>query len=418
MKYTFKEMLNAEIYQNTRVMFVLGKYTLFNNMVADELKEMCIEDSEEFGTNTVPVVSSEFGLDDEALEGGTANSVDFNTFMDVIGVLSINGKWYCRVEYSSLTKKQLERLMAYIKDPSINGILVVSSTEWKDYRDLLKNRILSFSKVSHIMQLSFPSKDILKVLVGQLFSDKGVEIDNGAIDFFITRMSSAYESYEEVIDDIVTKHGQSYLDIKSIKNYMKGIENFIIDDFIRELVKPMVSDKTNSKKVLKIMMALEDEYGAKGLVYKLIPLIDEALEFRVLINSGSIPIGINYFYKDVINGLGGENSKYGKMSEWKFRSKAILASQTSLRDWEYMKLILNKAIENVKISDAEMDIKCQRALYDLCTRSVITADRVNNIIGIDDVLDKGLRYIDKVVFDEKTLQLINEEEQFLNKGEQ
>jgi hypothetical protein len=120
----------------------------------------------------------------------------------------------------------------------------------------------------------------------------------------------------------------------------------------------------------------------------------------------------------VINGLGGENSKYGKMSEWKFRSKAILASQTSLRDWEYMKLILNKAIENVKISDAEMDIKCQRALYDLCTRSVITADRVNNIIGIDDVLDKGLRYIDKVVFDEKTLQLINEEEQFLNKGEQ
>ena len=85
----------------------------------------------------------------------------------------------------------------------------------------------------------------------------------------------AYDKYEEQINNIIDIHKEPILTVKDLKVYMKGIENFIVDDFINELVKPMVSDKTNSKKVLKIMMALEDEFGAKNLVYQLLKKIDE-----------------------------------------------------------------------------------------------------------------------------------------------
>lgn len=405
MKYSFKEILNAEIYESTRVMFVLGKYVWFNNMVCDTLKYMCAEQDNAF--NASIGIGDDFGIEESNDGDILTNSVDFSTFMEVIGVASINGKWYCRTEYSTLNKKQKEQLFKYIKEPSDNGTLVITSDDWMQYKDILKNRILSFSKVSHVMQLSFPNKQILKGIVAQSFSERGIEIESSAVDFFTMRMSSAYDKYEEQINSIVDMHKEPILTVKDLKVYMKGIENFIVDDFISELLKPMSSDKTNSKKVLKIMMALEDEFGAKNLLYQLIKKIEEYIEFRLLINTGYIPIGINYFYNDIINKLP-DPKKYEKMNEWVFRKRAETASLTSLRDWEYMKLILSKAIENVKISDTELDIKCQKALYELATRSVMTPDRLNNVIGIDNVLRKKLKELDLVVYSEADLEHIEE----------
>lgn len=412
MKYTFKEMLNADIYESTKVMFVLGQYMLFNNLVCDELKAMCMEDNP-VALDSNDEISGEFGLGTDS-EYSTSNSVDFNTFMEVVTVPSINGKWYCKVDLASLSKKQKDQLFSYIKSPTDNGILVVSSNDWKVYKDVLKNRVLSFSKVSHIMQLSFPSKDVLKIIVQQLFADKGIDIQPPAIEYFMLRMSSAYDKYEDVIDNIVTNHKSTTLELSDIKNYMSGIENFILNDLVMQLPKPMTSDKTNSKKVLKVLMYLEEEFTAKGVLYKLLNIIDECIEFRVLINSGKIPMGINYFYKDVIDSLGGEKSKYGKMKEWTFRNKANLASQTSLRDWVYMKLILEKAIDDVKVSDVEMDAKCQKALYELCTRSVLHPDRINNIIGIKNVLEKTMEDVNNIVYSEDDLKKIIEDETFAN----
>lgn len=405
MKYSFKEILDAEIYESTRVMFVLGKYTWFNNMVCDTLKSMCINTENEF--NASIGIEDEFNIKDSDANESAYNSVDFATFMEVIGVPSINGKWYCRAEFSTLNKKQKETLFKYIKEPSDNGILIITSDDWLQYKDILKNKILLFSKVSNIMQLGFPNKQILKGIVAQSFSEKGIEIESSAVDFFIMRMSSAYDKYEEQINSIIDIHKSSVLTSKDLKVYMKGIEKFIIDDFVSELLKPMVSDKTNSKKVLKIMMTLEDELGAKNLVYQLLKKIEEYIEFRLLINTGYIPIGINYFYKDIIKSLP-DSKKYEKMNEWVFRKRAETASLTSLRDWEYMKLILNKAVENIEITDAELNIKCQKALYELATRSVLTPDRINNIIGIDNVLRKKLKELDMVVYSEEDLEHIEE----------
>lgn len=415
MKYGFKEILNAEIYESARVMIVVGRYVWFNNMVCDTLKYICMGDEEE--VNDTIGIAEEFGVEAIDSNEGGVNSVDFATFMDVIGVASINGKWFCRTEYSMLTKKQKEQLLKYIKEPSDNGVLVIVSNDWLQYKDLLKNRTLAISKVSHLMQLGFPNKAVLKSIVTQSFAEKGIEIESSACDFFIMRMSSAYDSYDEEINNICGMHKEPVLTSKDLKVYMKGIENFVLDDFINELVKPMVSDKTNSKKVLKIMMALEDELTANGLIRQLLKKIDEYLELRILINKGYIPIGINYFFKDVIDSLPDEaKKKYEKSNEWMFRKKAYIASQTSLKDWEYMKIILSKAIENYKISDAEMDEKCQKALYELATRSVITPSRLNNVIGISNILDKQIDDLDRIVFDEQALDKINSIQEMANQS--
>lgn len=257
------------------------------------------------------------------------------------------------------------------------------------------------------MQLSWPNRSVLKGIVAQSFEEKGIQADSSAVGFFIMRMSNAYDKYESQIDSIVDMHKGDKLTSKDLKVYMKGIENFIVDDYIKELVKPLQNANTNSKKVFKIMIALEDEFGAKNLVYQLLKKINEYIDFRILINNGYIPIGINYFYNDIIENIPNKD-KYSKMNEWSFRNKANIASLTSLRDWEYMKLILSKAVENVKLPPDVMDEKCQRALYDISTRSVMTADRLNNVVGFDNVLNKQFIEMNKIIYDEDKLKHIQE----------
>lgn len=425
MRYNFKDILNGEIYESTRVMFVLGKYSWFNNTVCDALKSLCID--EETSNPIVMGIGDEFGVSDDTDEDFLSNSVDFNTFMEVIGVASINGRWFCKTDLSTLNKKQKETLLKYIKDPSPNGILVIVSSEWRDYKDWLKNRALGFSKSCHIMQLNYPNRQVLKSLVHQYFNYLDSDIDNGGLDFFIMRMSSAYDDYTEQIERICEMHqaeqekaiknGDSnnnkkdkkperdVITAKDLKVYMKGIENFIVDDYINELMKPVSSDKTNSKKVLKMMIALEEEKGAKNLVYELLNKIEEYIDFRILINSGYIPIGINYFFNEVIDMLP-DKEKYEKMNEWQFRRKASIAAQTSLRDWEYMRIILLKAVENNRLSEEILDAKCQKALYEISTRSVLTPDRINNITGFTNILKKEVNDINKIIFDETALAKI------------
>lgn len=398
--------MNADIYESAKVMFVFGKYPWFNNMVCDTIKDTVIE--KDSGLGMTREYLDEFGVEpdeSEDTEDNLSNSVDFDTFMDVIGVANINGKWYCKVDLSMLKAKQLEKLNKYIKSPSDNGRLVIVSEDWKDYRTYLNNKLLGFSKDVHLIQLSFPNKIVVKQLVNQYFTEKGLTVTSKEVDFFVIRMSSAYDEYEKTIDMILDKHGPGELELKDLKIYMKGIENYVLDDFLIELTKPLSSDKMNNKKVLRMLVALQDELGAKNLVYQLLKKVDECIEFRLLINKGYIPISLNYFFKDVIESLPNKE-KYEKMNEWVFRRKADVASLTSLKDWQYIQLFLNKAIENNRVSDSIMDVKCKRVLYDIATRSIIAPSRINNIIGLDNVLDKDLKELDRIVYDDELLQQI------------
>ena len=60
-----------------------------------------------------------------------------------------------------------------------------------------------------------------------------------------------------------------------------------------------------------------------------------------------------------------------------------------------MKFILNKTNER------STDTDCQKALYELATRSVLSPSRINNIIGLEDVLKDGVSRLDSVKYRDK-----------------
>jgi hypothetical protein len=380
---------------------VFGKYNYFNKKVSDKMKKQCIQTQFRPTLNGIGL-ASEFGIDDGDYSEST--SLDFDRFIETVDSPSINGLWYCVATLGTLTKKQKENLIRYIKEPSANGRLIITGDNWLDYKEYLRNKILVTSMVSSYIELSFPSRDIVKKIVQEDFAELGVEADSRALDYFMIKMSSAYDKYDETISMIAESHKEAHsgnkIDIASMKIYMKGIEYFVIEDFVRELMKPMRSDLTNSKKVLKIMAALEDDIGAKDLLYKTQKIVDESIEFRLLINKGIIPVGIKYFYKDAIadiNKVYGDKNKFEKMSEYTFRRKAQLASETSIRDWVYIKLMISNALSVAITSDEQ----CKKALYEICTRSVLTKSRLNNIIRIDNVLYNDLNALDSLKFTER-----------------
>lgn len=402
MKYSFKDINKDELYSRSRVICVFGKYAYFNKKVSDRVRKICQDSTTRVVINNIGL-GDEFGID-ESVSDSVSTSLDFDDFMKTVDSPSINGLWYCVTSYNVLTKNQKDQFLRYIKDPSPNGRLVIISEDWMEYRELLRNRILTTSFASSYIELSFPDKKLLKEILIQDFANRGVDLDSKAADLFLIKLSKAYDKYEETIDTVVDRFigeqgedkqaGMVQMSVNDMKDCSKGIQYYVIEDFVYALLKPMSSGKTNSKKVLKIMSALVDDMGADVVLHRVKKVVNESIELRELINKGIIPIKIKFFYKDVmksIEELYGENNKYSKMSEYAFRQKAYLASETSLRDWVYMKIIIDKALSFHNANDND---RYKAALYELCTRSVLSESRLNNILGIENILNKDLDDLD------------------------
>lgn len=417
------------MYRNTRVLFIFGKHNFFNKIVSDTFKYKNTMQNDTALIHTGSTITDEFDFTDKSEENtdefsddnaqqSVGNSIDFKTFLSVVNVPNLYGKWVCIETLAGMQKKDKDALMKYIKDPNENGIVIIIGNEWKEYKDLLRNKIINMSKYVSSIQLSFPRGDVLAKIVKQLFEEKGIKIDNAAIDLFLTKMSNDYDNYPNVVADVCEMHHSEHLTAKELKTYMKGIENYVLDDFIGELIKPLANDSTRSKKVLRMMVTLMDSMGAESLARQVQRSIEECIDFRIMINSGVIPMGIRYFYSDTIEDIKNtfgevvkitqrdkqtkeivvteQKNKYISMNEFVFRRKAELASRTSLRDWEYMSIILSKALNTPFTAGADRDFIIKKALYEICTRSVASESRILNDIGFENILGKDLEWLDSI----------------------
>lgn len=415
MRYTFNDILEPKVYESTAVMFVFGQYETFNAMVVDTLKNKCVVKGIDSSS-----IDSAFGIGGETL-GFATNAVDFNTFLEVVGVASISGKWFCRVELGSLSDKQKDKLMHYIKEPSNNGVLVITSIDFKEFRPFLKLKVFGVSQNVHLLSLSFPKRNIVKSIVAKKFEENNMIIAKDALDYFVMRMSSEYDDYDTVINSISDNHNTNNdtngtkeyhtITLQELKDDMSGIENFNLNDFLIELTKPLSNGNTNKKKIIKMLASLEEQLGTVELYKNTMRFIDECIDFRIMINRGIIPIRIDYFMSDVIKMINKTTpeekreddekyKKYTSMNEWQFKNKATIAAQTSLRDWIYMKMILKTAYKDGEKGKNETNMI--KALYALATRSVLGASRITNIIGIDDILRTDLNYIDSLKYIDRT----------------
>lgn len=396
MKFTFKDIDNEKIYVDSNVVFAVGAYPIFINIVVDMLKDTCRVDVDETAD-----ILDEFDFADTG--NLTNNNVDFDTFIDVVKMPNINGRWICVTSLNELTKKQLEKLNTYIKSPSENGLLVVTSIDFKEYSKYLSNRSLCYGTRSHIVQLSFPSRQKLVDIVNKIFLDYNLEVTKDAINLFIIKMGNNYEEYRTVIETNIASMFTSIstgdgvqatktvnVDYKTMLECMKGVENYILDDFIEQLTEPLTSDKiVKNRKVYKMLMAMVDEFGARALVSKLRYSIDDIITMREVINIGYVPMGVKYSVEEAKRRLGEEHPFY-KISEYKFRKLVEIASKTSLKDWVSMKMILMSPGQRAQDSEYE------KALNTLVNRSVFCDSRLTNDIGLTDILETDFNEIHKI----------------------
>lgn len=389
MKYSFKDINKKYVYDENSVLIIASQYSIFNNIVIDRFRDRCkgsleinlIEFPEEFswGGNTSKL----------------SDSLTFNEFMNVVKTPAVSGRWFCSVNYNFMTKKQREMLDKYIKKPNKNGMLVVVIEDFMDYRSYLNSRGLADNKNSSIIQLSFPRRDILKLLVSKLFRDRGYEVADKALDLFIMRMSSAYDEYEETIDTICDNVGSKKISLIDMKSAMVGIENYVLDDLLLQLTVPMNSNRISTRrKIYKMMASVTEDLGARKVVNKLKRKLSDIIEMRIIINNGYIPIMIKYS-ADESKGRLPEGHKFNKLTSFSFKRLAYLASLTSLRDWEIMYIILNNIKDRTKDSEYEAD------LHHLIHRSVFNSSRLYNIIGIQNIIEESLYDINSILWNLK-----------------
>lgn len=399
MKYTFKDILSDCIYNDCRVMFITGQYNVFNNIVVDTLKDICKGSRSD---NIDLELIKEFGIS-EAEQVEVSNSVNLETFISVVNMPNINGKWFASADLKTLTKKQQDWLKEYIKKPSENGILAIFSLEYKDYKFWLSNKIIQSCKEVNLIQLSFPNSESLKSIVRKMFEKRNASIDESALELFIVRMSKSYDDYDSIIERMCVNSLSDKQDndnsgklhtitYEKAFESLAGIENFVIEDFLRKITDQLNTDKVSGRNPIYRMLGyLIDEYGAKQLVNILKKKIDELIEFRLAINNGYIPIIVHYNIDEAKKLIGEENPIYNK-SDYTFRELSKLASKTSLLDWTYMKMIL----ENVRYKYD--DTSYLRALYSLVSRSVLTESRINNDIGLDSIFDYSINFINNIKY--------------------
>lgn len=381
MIYKFDGILSDDLYNSARVLFVVGQYKIFNNYVIDRIKNLC---RFTVGNINIDEAFSEFKSLSRH-EDAMISKVEFETFLDVVNTPAVLGKWFCYVDYSLMTKNDKAKIEKYIKKPSDNGVLVVESTNYKDYKNLLNNKAIRGSEKAHLIQLSFPSRRILMDFVREMFMKRGVKISsNRVLELFVMRMGRGYDEYEKVIDNIASTYKGVEISYKDMVNILKGVEEYNIDDFIAELVNPVKSRKiTRKKKIHKMLEALLNEMTARELVYKLLSKIEDLLEMRIAINRGYVPVSVVFSVKEAKSRLE-ENNRLRRLNDYTFRRYAELASKTSLKDWLYMKMIL------YSVTKSWDNVRYERALHALINRYLLTTDKILGIIGVTNPFEEDL----------------------------
>ena len=184
------------------VLVISGSHTLFSDLIYNDIKHRDDVGADKLNRlilSNESSLSSEFGY--EAVEDKEA-SLDLDTFLSVCNSPSPIGRWLGYTNYDILSKKDRERVKAYLKKPSPDAILVVRVSEYKNIKDLRAVRALSASRTAHYIDIQYPRRGKLSDIVRNLFEDKGFRITDDSIKLFIMKMGSSYDEYKQSIESI------------------------------------------------------------------------------------------------------------------------------------------------------------------------------------------------------------------------
>lgn len=411
MIYRFNDIYNQEMYRTANVLFIIGSYDIFNNIVIDECRKICIPNEDaEIDKTFLNMIANDLpmGMNASSQSDPSMNVLDFKDFMELNRAYPLEGRWFCNINYKELKAKDKDTLKEYIKANNDTGLLVINIRDFQDYREYLRNRTLQNSKVAHLIQLTFPSRNMLTEILNSEFRKNNVIVNDAAIKLFILRLSNDYNSYYNVISDISEQYKGTTIGYDDMLECLKGIDNYVLDDFLAEITKGVKNNKLRStRKIYKMYKSLLDSMTAKEIVGKLNYKVDMMLELRIAINNGTLPILVRYGAKEIQDKLP-EDSKVRSLSVYSFKKYAKIASLTSLKDWYYIKMMLkgnsymstrlddNKG--NSNSSDTEQEYK--HILLSVIHRSTFSPNRLMNDMGILNVVDEELYDLNTVFYNE------------------
>ncbi len=413
MKYRFKDIRNITKAPDMRVLAITGSHNIFIDLIFNDIK------------NDINVQSASFALGDSNNDefdtiDEKESSLDFDTFIKVCHNLSPMGKWFCKVNWDFLTKKNKERVKTYIKKPSEYAMLIIVAQEWKNIKELRSIRTFDASKTAHLIDIQYPNKSELEAITTRLFAERGMRIGEDSARLFMLKLGTAYDEYKPNIEIIYDKldiqqrikdassenNGDSSeivnINIKEFKESMLGIDYFVLDDFLLQLLVPIHSKKIVKKRRLyKMLSTLLDDFTAKEICTKLKYKIEELMHYRAYINNGCIPVRTRYNCEKIKERIP-EDSKLRKASAPTFKRNAYTASLTSIEDWYFMYTMLcrNRYSDN--------DDQYLVTLVALMGRTAVSNDRLMNDIRVKNTLDEGLTALNGLYLTEQYRQFVME----------
>lgn len=381
----FSDLYNEKTVTNSAVLFIAGQTQLFNRIMADKVKEDCKGSQEKIDL-------SDFGdlVDTEVDEA--SDLLSFEQYMTYCNTSRVNGKWYCSVDFHYMNAKDKKQLLEHLKKPATFGRLVVYVSDYRDKKDLLKNRTIINSSSVNLIKLDYPKRDTLNQLVISEFEKRGTELTPDALGVFILRMGTYYDRYSETIDRLCVGHNK--LTYADMREGLKGVTSYVMWDLLKTLPHTYGSDKSRSVKTRKAYKVLKDlivELGERKTLSMLKKQVDYLVEFRYIINTGVLPIVIPYKVDKVQEKLS-EDSPLKTMAEPTFKRYANLANQTTLKDWLYIQMIINHAMEQ------STSLAAFQGLSAVINRSTYPNERVLNDLGVKNILTEGLVDLNKLPY--------------------
>lgn len=385
MLYRFSDIDSEDVY-NSNVVIIAGRHTIFNNIVSDRLRNKSKGNySEEFEA------VSEDMLSEFTVGTGVSKSVSLAEFMELKNQTPLIGKWFCHIIYDNATAKEKDNIKEYLKKTTDNGILVVTAMEYKDIVELRKLDAVKHSKMVSMINLSFPNTAKLQEIVTKMFSDKGYKVSEDAVKLFIMRLSDEYDTYSEVIESIMNSAADNnVISYGDMKEYTKNYQSYMLDDFINQLLVPQKGIKLyKNRKIYKMLESVSDD-GYWAVVRNMRYRIDDLIEMRLQINNGVVPTKVRYSITEVKESLGKDNRLY-KLNKFRFRKLANVASQTSLKDWYYIKMLL------YTVRDGD-EYGSLRALISIIHRGALSNERILNDLKIKSVIEEELYPLNSVLY--------------------
>jgi hypothetical protein len=370
-----------ELYTESNIVVILGSYPIFNNIVSDRLKKSAIP--EFLHSNMGSDLSDEFIA---SSSNDAMNNISLDEFIRNKDTYPMMGKWFCIVNYnSSLTKAHKDFIHDYISKSKDSGILVINCSDFREYKYFKRSGIIKNSKNVNLIDLSYPDRGTLKLvildLLAKLNNGNKIQVSEKALDLFIMRLGNDYNGYYSILQVIANDFKHSSVGYDDIMHYIKNVDNYNLDDFIERLVTTKTTDKfVKTRKVYRAYYSLCESIGVKRLIYRLSDKIDAIIEMRYLINIGTVPILVRYGAKSIQSGLE-DDSKLKNLSSFSFKKLARIASLTSLRDWFYIRMMLNK-YDKTTIRDTQGE----QIMHSIIHRNAFSSNRINNDIAIlDDI---------------------------------